>query len=149
MHTRILIAGDDQMTLVADGTLLKDNGLYVYPVTSLDDLPELIAEVKPDVIFFDTVKMDDAVKAAYHTLVNDARYKDIPIIFTITEDEMYLVTPKRTKGIMKKIVKAESVIDAVKMALKPNAPDLSKYYVSRHEKSHLHSSQLQLSLDAA
>ena len=149
MHIRILIAGDDQMTLVADCMLLKDNGIYAYSATHLGNIPELIAEIKPDVVFFDTVKMDNAVRVAYNNLVNNTRYDNIPVILTVTEDENYLVTLKRTKGIMKKNVMANSVIDAVKMAMKTNATGLQKHYVTRQQRPHLRTSQLQLSLDAA
>ena len=140
MHTRILIAGDDQMTLAADSMLLKDRGMYVYTVMSIENIPELIDEIKPDILFFDSVKMGNDIKDAYNNTVNNTAFKNIPVIFTLSEDEMYLVK----RGIRKKLSKADNVVDAVKMALEIDRP-LDKYYVTRQNKHHLHSGELQLS----
>ncbi len=148
MHTRILITGDNPMTLMADSTLLKDSGMYVYTATNLDNIQELIAEIKPDVIFFDSVNMDEKVNSAYNSVLGSTCFQDIPVVYALTEDEVYLVTAKRTKGVAKKSCRAGSVIDAVKMALK-TTPDLRKHYVTRQPRPQLPTQQLQLTLHAA
>ena len=147
MHTRILITCDDPMTLIADCTLLKDRGMYVYTASNLDNIPELIAEVKPDVVFFDAVHMDEAVHTAYNNMMGNTSFKDIPVVYTLTEDDMYLVTPKRADGAPKKSRRATSVLDAVKMALTV-IPNLQKHYVSR-QRPNAHTQQLQLPLYTA
>ena len=146
MHTRILITGDNPMTLMADSTLLKDSGMYVYTATNLDNIQELIAEIKPDVIFFHSVNMDENVNTAYNQVLNNTGFKDIAIVYTLTEDEVYLVTPKRIRSAAKKSHRAESVIDAIKMALKIT-PDLQKQYLPKRPR--LQPQQLQLTLHAA
>ncbi len=128
------------MTLAADSMLLKDRGMVVYTVAKLDNIPDLIAEVKPDVVFFDAVTMDNDVKEAYNTLVGNSGFKDIPVILTVAEDELYLVTHSAGN----KRDKTDNVFDAVKIALRSDITPLRWHYKGRQGASQLRSPQLPL-----
>ena len=52
MRIKILLLGDDPLTEIADGQLLRDRGFLVFTAFNLMNVNDLIAEVQPDLIFF-------------------------------------------------------------------------------------------------
>lgn len=117
MRIKILLVGDQPQSLVADAQLLRERGLLVITAFNLDNINELITEVKPDVIFFDAHKSNNRITDVYNEVVNGIRFTNIPVIFTLSEDDVYLVNRKRTEMRDKRSLIADNMIDAIKMAL--------------------------------
>jgi hypothetical protein len=109
--------GNDPESLVADGQLLRDHGMLVFTIFDLTNMDELIKEIKPDILFFDAQQPDNLITEAYNNVVTSIQYTNIPVIFTLSEDDVYLVTRKRTEVKEKRNVIADNIIDAVKIAL--------------------------------
>ncbi len=118
MRIKILLLGDDPVSLMADSQLLKERGMLVFTAFNLDNLSEIITEVTPDAVFFDPQKESTAITNAYNNLVNE---NQVPVIYALAEDELYLVTRKRTGAKDKKHTIADNMINAVKMALSNTA----------------------------
>src|SRR6476620_11480576 len=96
MRIKVLLLGDDPLSVVSDAQLLRDRGLLVYTAFNLLNIEDLIKEIKPDVIFFDPHRPNTDITDVYNNLVNGIYYTSIPVIFTLSEDDVYLVTRKRT-----------------------------------------------------
>ncbi len=118
MRIKILLLGDDPLTEIADGQLLRDRGFLVFTAFNLMNVNDLIAEVKPDLIFFNPHKLSNGITECYNNVVNGIEFTHIPVVFTLSEDDVYLVTRKRTESKDKRTIIADNVIDAIKMALR-------------------------------
>ncbi|MCD6012030.1 MAG: hypothetical protein K0Q79_1892 [Flavipsychrobacter sp.] len=120
MRIRILLLGDDPVAMVADAQLLRERNMLVFTAFNLQNITELISEVRPDVIFFDAHKSNNEITNAYNEIVNGIYFTNIPVVFTLSEDDVYLVTRKRTETKDKRSFIADNMIDAVKIALSSN-----------------------------
>lgn len=120
MRIKILLVGDDPIMLMTDGLLLRERGLMVYTAFNLENIAETINEVKPDLVFFNPHKSNNEMTAAYNEMVGSIYFTHLPVIFTLSEDDVYLVTRKRTTIKTKRNIIADNIIDAVKMALHNN-----------------------------
>src|ERR1035437_9774389 len=117
MKIKILLVGDKPENTETDCLLLKERGLRVITAFNLENIAELITEIKPDVVFFDPSKPNTEITGAYNNFVNDINFTKIPVIFTLSEDDVYLVTRKRTASKDKRTGLADNIVGAVKMAL--------------------------------
>lgn len=133
MRIKILLLGDDPVSLVSDGQLLKDRGMMVYTAFNLDNVNDLINEVKPDLVFFDPHKQSKEITEAYNNLVNGIYYTNIPVIYTLSDDDVYLVTRKRTESKDKRTIIADSIIEAIKMAMRNNKTYQKKAIKDDHQ----------------
>lgn len=132
MRIKVLLLGDDPLSVVSDAQLLRDRGLLVYTAFNLLNIEDLIKEIKPDVIFFDPHQPNTGITDVYNNLVNGIYYTSIPVIFTLSEDDVYLVTRKRTASKDKRTIIADNILDAIKMALRTN----KTYQKKEKEKSY-------------
>jgi len=130
MRLKVLMLGDDPVSLVADGQMLQERGVMVVSAFNLPNITETINEVKPDLVFFNPRHANNLINECYNSLVNDPSFSNLPIVFTLSEDDVYLVTRKRTTSREKKNLMADSMIDALKMALRS--------YKTYHKKTHNH-----------
>lgn len=117
MRIKILMAGNNPAALLADSQLLRDKGMLVYTCFNMENIHILIDEVHPDVVFFDPQKNSFFVAEAYNALLADIHFTQIPLIYTLAEDDVYLVTRKRTSSKTKRSLIVDNLIDAIKMAL--------------------------------
>ncbi len=117
MCIKILLVGDDPGSTLVDNQLLRERGLLVITTFNLQNIGEIIAEVKPDIVFFDPHKPNNLITDTYNDLVNDINFTQLPVIFTLSDDDVYLVTRKRTASKEKRTGIADNIIDAIKMAL--------------------------------
>ena len=141
MRIKILMVGNNPAALVADEQLLRDRDMLVYTAFNLENIPEMITEVKPNIIFFNSPK-SNPVTETYNSIVNSIYFKDIPVIFTLSEDDIYLVTRKRTETGEKKKLTANNIIDAIKMALTVGNTPHYKHYVTKENQLQPHAVQL-------
>jgi response regulator RpfG family c-di-GMP phosphodiesterase len=119
MRIKILLLGDNPASLVADAQLLRERGMIVFSAFNLENIVELIAEIKPNLLFFDAHRSNPRITEAYNNLANGMYFSGIPVIFTLSEDDVYLVTRKRTEAKNKRTLIADNMIDAIKLALQP------------------------------
>src|ERR1035438_10548673 len=106
MRIKLLLLGDDPISLMADSQLLRERGIMVFTAFNLQNLNELADEVQPDILFFDPRKANNLINESYNNVINSASFNNIPVVFTLTEDDLYLVTRKRTDTKEKKIGRA-------------------------------------------
>ncbi len=117
MSIKILLISDDEKAMQADRLYLKDRGLHVHTCLYTNIINDLVNEVKPDVIFINPTLPDNQSTEVYHSFLNDIRHLDVPIIYTLSEDDVYLVNRKRTATKSKRNIIADNMIDAIKLAL--------------------------------
>jgi response regulator RpfG family c-di-GMP phosphodiesterase len=117
MRIKVLLFGNDPPSLVADAQLLRERNILVFPAFNLQNTDELIQEIKPDLIFFDANSSNAEITQVYNDIVNGIRFTNIPVVFTLSEDDVYLVTRKRTEEKSKRTLIADNMIDAIRMAL--------------------------------
>jgi response regulator RpfG family c-di-GMP phosphodiesterase len=120
MRIKIMLLGDDRLSLAADAQLLRERGMLVYTSFNLANVAELATEIDPDVIFFGANGSDSRLTDLYNILVKSPRFAHIPVVFTFAEDDIYLVTRKRTELKDKRTIISDNIIDAVKTALSTN-----------------------------
>lgn len=126
MSLKILLISDDERAMQADKIYLKDRGLHVHACLHTEIINDLVAEVKPDVVFINPSLTDNQTTELYHYFLNDIRHLDIPIIYTLSEDDVYLVNRKRTAAKGKRNIIADNMIDAIKLALsKPHSTSVT------------------------
>jgi len=114
MRIKILMVGDDPAALTADIQLLRDKNLLVYTSFDTDNLIPLIEEIQPDLVFINPQNENLNLTEVYNTIVNNTFF-NFPVVYTLSEDDIYLVTRKKGKG--KRKVIADNMLAAIKLAL--------------------------------
>lgn len=127
MRLRILIIGDDFNYLKVDGAMLRSRGLRVYLCDKPDNVSELIGEVKPDIVFFNSKHPDNTSAEIYHALLDNIIYASLPVIYTLMEDDVYLVNRKRTAIKEHRYMISDNIIDAIKMSMMSKAMPAKKH----------------------
>ena len=117
MALRILMTGDDYNYLNIDAEMLRQCGFAVYLCDNKQIVNELIEEVKPDVVFINSKNPDKHTTDLYHKLIDNVIYASLPVIFTLSEDDVYLVNKKRTTFKDRRYIMSDSILDAIKLAL--------------------------------
>jgi response regulator RpfG family c-di-GMP phosphodiesterase len=117
MSLKILLISDNDKAMQADRIYLKDRGLHVHTCLFTGIINDLVAEVKPDIIFINPTEPDNQSTEIYHSFLNDIRHLDVPVIYTLSEDDVYLVSKKRTAAKSKRNIIADNMIDAIKLGL--------------------------------
>jgi response regulator RpfG family c-di-GMP phosphodiesterase len=119
MRIKVVMFGSDPVSLMADAQLLRERGLLVISAFNMQTVNELVNEVKPDVVFFDPSEPNNLVTDAYNAF---KQHSHIPVIFTLAEDDMYLVTRPRNE----RALVADNIVDAVHMALEAEPIRITK-----------------------
>lgn len=116
MRIKILIAGNDPIAQIADSQLLRDKGMLVFTTYNQTNILEIIEEIQPDLIWFNPLGQDNGLVETYNKVLSFNVAERIPVIYTLSEDDMYLVTRKRTLIKQKTNFIADNIIEAIKMA---------------------------------
>ncbi len=123
MNLRVLMIGDNKEYLATDALLLRERNLRVYTCDDATIASELVDEVKPDVIFINWQNPDKTSTDLYHNILDNIRFASVPVIYTLSEDDVYLVNRKRTAARNRRNLISDNVLDAVRMALvNPSVP---------------------------
>ena len=134
MLLNILVISDNAQYTAADVQLLKDRGLYVYTCYNYNSVADMIAEVKPDIIFINPQEPGKEATEMYHALLDNVLIASTPVIYALVEDDVYLVDRKRTATRDRRNLIADNVIDAIKMALSgPKKPKHQPAYFATHK----------------
>jgi hypothetical protein len=119
MNLRILMMGDDLSFMQADATLLRENGFRVHVCDNLSLMNELVEEVKPDVAFINPQSTNSITTDIYHNLLDNIVYACLPVIYTLSEDDVYLVNRKRTELKERRYIISDNILGAINMAVAP------------------------------
>lgn len=116
MRLKVLLTGKDKFEHEADAELLRDKGFLVYRCaeTSVNDM---LDELHPDVLIINPTEEQQSSTNLYNRLLNNIKYAKLPLIYTLLEDDVYLVNRKRTSARGKRNFIADNIIDGIKTAL--------------------------------
>lgn len=95
MSLRILMVGDDAAHLQHEKELLRKKDWYVYTCESFELMDDMINEVLPDVLYINPKVADAFTAACYSKLLEEERYVQFPIVYTLSIGDIYLVNPRR------------------------------------------------------
>ena len=102
--------------MLTEAEMLKNRGFMVYTCEE-ENVDEAIAEIKPDVVFVNPHDPGLHSTKVYHQLLDNIKYASIPVIYTLSEDDVYLVNRKRTASREKRSVITDNIVDGIKSAL--------------------------------
>lgn len=131
MRIRILMVGNNAEYLTPDAEMLKDRGFAVYTCDETC-VNEMIDEVKPAVVFINPDNPGLVSTKVYHELLDNIHYASLPVIYTLSEDDVYLVNRKRTASRDKRNVICDNIVDSIKTALLSNTTFSKRKRVKLH-----------------
>lgn len=119
MRLKVLLTGKDRYNHEPDAEMLKEKGFLVYRCeeTAVNDM---IEEVHPDVVIINPLEDGQSCTSLYHKLLDSIKYARLPLIYTLAEDDVYLVNRKRTSPKSKRNFITDNIIDGIKTALGGN-----------------------------
>ena len=116
MGLRILLIGDDLNHLKTDGALLRSKGCRVYFCVNEGLVNKMIEETRPDVVYINTQFHDEHSSALYNTLIDNIQHVSLPVIYTLSENDVYLVNRKRTALKERRYMTSNNLLDAIRIS---------------------------------
>jgi len=116
MDLRILMVGDDPSYILPDIQLLRDKGFRVYTVFNNVNINDVFEETKPHIVFFNFTELKKSGKQ-HIKLTNSILKQRTSIIYSIKEDDTYMVVQYKDAVNKKHVTLADNLIAAVKTAL--------------------------------
>lgn len=118
MRLKVLLTGEDRYQQAPDAEMLKQRGFLVYRCEE-SSVDAMIDEVQPDVLIINPLNAESST-SLYNRILNNIRYARLPLVYTLSEDDVYLVNRKRTemRGMRNFIV--DNIVDGIKTALSSN-----------------------------
>lgn len=115
MRIKVLMVGSG-VELGADAELLRDRGFMVYTCKD-ETVNEMVNEIQPNVVFIgQDEENENKGISTYNALVNNISFSHYPVIYTLAEDDMYLVNRKRSPRNSRTII-SDNLVDSIKTAL--------------------------------
>lgn len=114
MRFKILLVTNRDKATAADAEMLRERGMLVYTCDS-SIATEMVGEIVPDVVLVNPNEPDASLTKSYHSLLQQKTDMNIPIIYTLAEDELYLINIKRRNKIER--CTADNIIDSIKTSL--------------------------------
>lgn len=116
MRLKVLMVGNSEGAN-ADAEMLRDRGFLVY-TCSETTVNEMVEEVHPAVIFLNPEDSNNSKSIdVYNALLGNIFYTNYPVIYTMSEDDVYIVNRKRTSSKDKRTVISDNIVDSIKVAL--------------------------------
>ena len=126
MRLKVLLTGQDKFNHEPDVEMLRDRGFLVYRCEE-NAVNDMIEEVHPDVLIINPIDAEQSSTSLYHRLLDSLKYAKLPLIYTLSEDDVYLVNRKRTASKNSRNFIADNIIDGIKTALGGNRKQLKNY----------------------
>lgn len=114
MNIRVLVVGNSEENIQPEAEMLKNRGFVAYTGHE-STVEEMIEEVKPHVVYFNAANPDSKTTRVYHTLLKKMRINHIPVVYTLAEDDAYIVN--KTVSRQKKSYILDNIVDSIKIAL--------------------------------
>lgn len=116
MGIKVLMLGGDETYMLPDAQLLRDRGFWVYTCKT-DNVDEVIREIQPELVFVNPNDPGLGSTKVYHHLLDSVEFASVPLIYTLAEDEVYLVNRKRTSIKERRNFTSDNIIDGIRIAL--------------------------------
>lgn len=114
MRFKILLVTNKDKATAADAEMLRERGMLVYTCDS-SIAAEMVGEIVPDVVLVNPNEPDASLTKSYHSLLQQKKDMNIPVIYTLAEDELYLINIRRRNKIERRT--ADNIIDSIKTSL--------------------------------
>jgi hypothetical protein len=116
MRIKILMVGNSLETH-SDAEMLKERGFLVYTCNGYN-MNEMVDEVKPSVVFINPLGSDTAKNNnLYNDFLDNIKFMVYPVVYTLSEDDVYIINRKRTTSKDKRTIIGDNIIDSIKTAL--------------------------------
>lgn len=100
-----------------DAEMLRDKGFLVYNCAE-NTVNEMVDEIQPNVIFMNPEDSEGSTSLdLYNSILGNIYYASYPLIYTMAEDDIYLVNGSRTSKKNKRTVISDNIVDSIKVAL--------------------------------
>lgn len=116
MRIRVLMVNGEMHPTAPDAEMLKERGFAVYNCTDAI-ATEVAKEIRPDVIFINPDNPGLGSTKVYHEILDDVAFASIPVIYTLSEDDVYLVNKKRTGSRDRRNIITDNIIDGIRSSL--------------------------------
>jgi len=126
MRLKVLLTGKDKFQHEPDAELLRDRGFLVYRCEE-NSVNDMIEELHPDVLIINPTDQNEPSTSLYNRLLDNIKYAKLPLIYTLLEDDVYLVNRKRTSARGKRNFIVDNIIDGIKTALGGNRKVLNSF----------------------
>lgn len=115
MRLKILMVVDKGDKIHPDAEMLKERGMLVY--TCSDAIAEdMVEELVPDVVLINPEVPNAGITKAYHKLLRNKFHLRMPVIYTLAEDEQYLINIRSRANKIVKLV-ADNIVDGIRKSL--------------------------------
>ncbi|HEY9178921.1 MAG TPA: hypothetical protein VIN07_14595 [Flavipsychrobacter sp.] len=118
MRLKVLLTGRDKFSQEPDAELLRSRGFLVYRCDE-HVINDMIEEVRPDVLIINPVEDQPSATNLYQRILKSIKYATLPLIYTLSEDDTYIVNSKRNTRNKKSYI-VDNIIDGIKTALTSN-----------------------------
>ncbi len=115
MRIKVLMTGERTADMAIEAEMLKNKGLMVYTCNP-SNTEAFMDEVIPDVVYFNVAGTSDCADI-YHHVLDNAKFMNIPVIYTLLEDDIYLVNKKRNTYSNHRHVICDNILDAIKASV--------------------------------
>lgn len=126
MRLKVLLTGKDKYHHEPDAEMLKERGILVYRCEE-QSVNDMIEEVRPDVLIINTLDEKHSSTSLYQRLLDSIKYAKLPLIFTLSEDDVYLVNRKRVGLKGPRNFMTDNILDGIRTALGGSRRTLEKF----------------------
>ncbi|RYE21641.1 MAG: hypothetical protein EOP51_15150 [Sphingobacteriales bacterium] len=116
MRIKVLMTGNDAENMALEAEVLKEHGFLVYTCPE-DNAEAFVGEIHPDVVYVNPQEPDAQSAEVYRDLLQVGSQSGTPIIYTLLEDDLYMVNLAHSNQRGKRKVVCDNIIDAIKVAL--------------------------------
>lgn len=116
MGIKVLMLGGDEAYMLPDVQMLRDRGFWVYTCNA-ENVDDAIKEIHPEVVFVNPNDPGLNSTKVYHHLLDSVEFAAVPLIYTLAEDEVYLINRKRTTVRERRNFTSDNIIDGIRIAL--------------------------------
>lgn len=115
MRLKVLLTGKDRYHHEPDAEMLKEKGFLVYRCDE-EVVKDMIEELHPDVLIINPTDDNHPATTLYHRLLKSIKYARLPLIYTLAEDDVYLVNGHRSRRSRNSFI-VDNIVDGIKTAL--------------------------------
>lgn len=118
MRLKVLLTGKDRFSHEPDAEILRERGFLVYRCDE-HVINDMIEEVHPDVVIINPTDEQQPATGLYQRLLKSIKYATLPLIYTLAEDDTYIVNGRRNSRNKRSYI-VDNMIDGIKAALSNN-----------------------------
>lgn len=123
-----MILADNPCNEIADIRLLKDNHFLVYTLYNTGNVDDTIKELQPNIILINGLSKHHLTEA-YTAILSNESCLDIPVVYTLDEDDVYLVSTNRLFNTKKMVT--DNLVQAIKIAVCNNKKQIVPSHAGR------------------